>query len=326
MTTTTPETIAIPAGSARRPSVRKRFAIAFVLGLLVALAAGVGAIYAYDQQYVNRVLPGVRIGAVDLSGLDAGTAAERLRTEYAGLAQGEIVLAGPDGPISISYEAVGRRPDVDAMVAEAMGVGRSGNPLERVVTDARTAIRGATVAPRVAVDADLVTTQIAGSVDQLTIDPIEASVRRTGDGPFVVQPSHLGRRGETTDAVAQAIATLGSVDAPARLELAVPITILPPTVTTDEATAAKVMADRLTERLTLPIEDIDKPQFITNTRLREWTSFATTPDGGYVPTIDTTQLPAMLATLARRIDRAPVNASFETQGGKITGVVPSQNG
>ena len=326
MTTTTPETIAIPVESTRRPSVRKRFAIAFSLGLLVALAAGVGAIYAYDQQYVNRVLPGVRVGAVDLSGLDAGTAAERLSAEYGGLAQGEIVLAGPDGPIAISYESVGRRPDLDAMVAEALGVGRSGNPLERVVADARTAMRGATVTPRVTVDADLVTARISESVGLLTIVPIEASVTRTEDGTFVVQPSQLGRQGDATDAVAKANATLGSVDAPARLELGIPVTILPPTVTTEEATAAKVSADRLTQRLTLPIDGIDKPQFITSTRLREWTSFATTPDGSYAPTIDTTQLPAVLTTLARRIDRAPVNASFDTAGGKITGVVPSQNG
>ena len=326
MTTTTPETIAIPAESTRRPSVRKRFAIAFSLGLLVALAAGVGAIYAYDQQYLNRVLPGVRVGTVDLSGLDAGTAAERLSAEYGGLAQGEIVLAGPDGPITISYEAVGRRPDLEAMVAEALGVGRNGNPLERVVADARTAMRGATVAPRVTFDADLATARISESVGLLTIDPIEASVTRTEDGTFLVEPSQLGRRGDATDAVAQAIATLGSVDAPARLDLSIPVTILPPTVTTEEATAAKVSADRLTERLTLPIDGIDKPQFITTTRLREWTSFATTPDGSYAPTIDTTQLPAVLTTLARRIDRAPVNASFDTAGGKITGVVPSQNG
>ena len=326
MTTTTPETIAIPADSTRRPSVRRRFAIAFVLGLLVALAAGVGAIYAYDQQYLNRVLPGVRVGAVDLSGLDAGTAAERLSAEYGGLAQGEIVLAGPDGPIAISYESVGRRPDLDAMVAEALGVGRSGNPLERVVADARTAMRGATVTPRVTFDADLVTARISESVGLLTIVPIEASVTRTEDGTFVVQPSQLGRQGDATDAVAKANATLGSVDAPARLELGIPVTILPPTVTTEEATAAKVSADRLTERLTLPIDGIDKPQFITSTRLREWTSFATTPDGSYAPTIDATQLPAVLTTLARRIDRAPVNASFDTAGGKITGVVPSQNG
>ena len=326
MTTTTPETVAIPADSTRRPSVRRRFAIAFVLGLLVALAAGVGAIYAYDQQYVNRILPGVRVGPVDLSGLDGGTAAERLRAQYGDLAQGEIVLAGPDGPITIPYEAVGRRADIDALIAEAMGVGRSGNPIERAVADARTAIRGAAIAPRVTVDADLITKRISGYVGLLAVDPVDASVTRTEEGTFVIEVSRPGRRADATDAVAQAIATLGRVDAPARLELGIPVTSVPPTVTTDEASAAKVTADRLTDRITLAIEDIDKPQVISAARLREWTTFEATPDGGYAPTIDTAALPALLKSLARKVDRAPVNASFTTDGGRITGVTPSQNG
>ena len=85
MTTTTPETIAIPAESTRRPSVRRRFAIAFVLGLLVALAAGVGAIYAYDQQYLNRVLPGVRIGTVG-AGVTSATGWDATNASIASLA------------------------------------------------------------------------------------------------------------------------------------------------------------------------------------------------------------------------------------------------
>jgi hypothetical protein len=74
MTTTTPDTVAIPTPETRRSSVRLRFAVAFLVGLLAALGIGAGALYAYDQQYTGRVLPGVRIGAVDLSGLGPGEA------------------------------------------------------------------------------------------------------------------------------------------------------------------------------------------------------------------------------------------------------------
>ena len=55
MTTTTPDPIGIPA-EPPRPSTRFRFAIAFVVGLVAALALGVGALYAYDQQYAYTTL------------------------------------------------------------------------------------------------------------------------------------------------------------------------------------------------------------------------------------------------------------------------------
>ena len=173
MTTTTPESIGIGVRT-RRPSSRVRFALAFLVGLLLALAVGVGAMYAYDQQYVGRVLPGVRVGSVDLSGLDPETAAERLQAEYARLSEGELLLVGPDGDLSIPYEAFGRAADVDAMVADAMGIGRAGNPVERIVADARTALRGVTIQPRVTYDPDRLAERITSYADSLARRPRDA--------------------------------------------------------------------------------------------------------------------------------------------------------
>ena len=325
MTTTTPESIAIPSGPRPRSSIRTRFVVAFVTGLLVAMAVGVGAMYAFDQQYAGRILPGIRIGPVDVSGLDPATAAQRLHAEYDGLAEGQIVLAGPDGPIAIAYDGVGRHVDIDGLVAEAMGLGRNGNPLERAVADARTAMRGVTIAPRVIFDPDLVATQISVAVGRLTIDPVDAAVVLT-EGAFAIVPSENGRRADPAGAIAEANATLGAMDAPARLTLDIPVTVVPPDVTTLEASGAKTLADRLTDQITLAIADVDKPQSISASRLREWTTFVPTADGGYAPSIDTAGLPDVLAKLAKKVDRAPVNASFTTNGGQITGVTPSRNG
>lgn len=325
MTTTTPETIAIPAGSTRRSSGRMRFGVAFLVGLLVALVAGVGAIYAYDQQYVGRVLPGVRVGSVDLSGLDPAVAADRLRAEYAALSEGEIVLAGPDGPITVSYDAVGRRADIEAMVADAMAVGRAGNPVERAIADVRTALRGVTLAPRVTFDAELVAELISTPLDRLATRPVEAAVTRTEAG-FDIVPGRDGRRADPSPVITQALAALGSLEAPDRLEIPVPVAAVPPAVSTVEALNAKALAERLTAKIVLAVEDVEKPQSISAAQLRAWTTFAPTPDGGYVPSVDTTELPAVLKKLAKKVDQAPVNASFVTKGGKITGVTRSQAG
>src|SRR4051812_45101191 len=123
MTMTTPDSIGLALEGPRRPSPRFRFAVAFLVGIVVATAIGVGALYAFDQQYLGRVLPGVRLGNLDLSGLDAAGAADRIATEYAALEQGEVVVTGPDGATSIPYAEFGRGPDVAAMVNAAMGIG-----------------------------------------------------------------------------------------------------------------------------------------------------------------------------------------------------------
>jgi hypothetical protein len=59
-----------------------RFGLAFVLGLLAVLAVGVGALYAYDRHYQDRVLPSAHVGGIDLSGLTATEAAARLHETY----------------------------------------------------------------------------------------------------------------------------------------------------------------------------------------------------------------------------------------------------
>ncbi len=325
MTTTTPESIGI-TDEPQRPSVRLRFFVAFLVGLLAAMALGVGAMYAYDQSFLGRVLPGVRVGPVDLSGLDASAAAERLEAEYGRLADGEIVLVAPDREIVVSYAEIGRRVDVQSVVAEAMAVGRAGNPVERAVADARTALRGATVEPRLTYDAELLAGRLAGYLGLIAREPVDAAVVLDDESEFVVVPGADGRIADAAEPIALALAGIGDLEAPARLEIAVPVRAVEPAVTTAEAASARQLAERLTATITLDVADVDEPPSISTSRLRSWVTFTATADGGYAPTIDTTELPEVMEALAKKIDQAPVNASFKTAGGEITGVTPSKDG
>ena len=103
---TTPESVT-GGHESRRPSARLRFAVAFLVGLVLALGLGTGALYAYDQQYTGRVLPGVAVGDVDLSGLTPDAARAALQGAYHGYADGRIVLTGPDGLAVITYAEIG---------------------------------------------------------------------------------------------------------------------------------------------------------------------------------------------------------------------------
>ena len=324
MTTTTPDSVAIETSPPRRLSIRMRFAVAFLVGLLVALGVGAGALYAYDQQYLGRVLPGVRVGGVDLSGLDPATAADRLRIEFASLGEGEIKLTGPAGGRTISYAEIGRGPDIEAMVTEALAIGRDGTAVERAIADARTALRGVVLTPRVTFDADALAERIVGYAEDLAREPVDASVTIVDKTKFVVSLGADGRLADPAIPLRAALGELGALDAPAALAYEMPVRVVEPTVTTEEATRAKVDAERIAAPIVLAVGD--GKQSITTTRLRSWLTFGPTADGGYGVTVDTTDLPGVLAALAKKLDKAPVNASFKTSGGAITGVTASKAG
>ena len=72
----------VPAAAvprARRPRIWLRVLTGFVLGLVLVLAVSGAALFAADASYEGRVLPGVRVGGTDLSGMDRGQATATLK-------------------------------------------------------------------------------------------------------------------------------------------------------------------------------------------------------------------------------------------------------
>ena len=323
MTTTTPDTVLIETPQTRRSSTRLRFAVAFLIGLIASMAIGVGALYAYDRQYVGRILPGVAVGSLDVSGLDAVAAGAAIRQVYGYLGEGSVTFKTRDNERTITFAEIGRGPDVDAMVAEALAVGRDGNAVERFIADARTALRGVSLTPKVTFDADALAEHGLAFADSLAREPQDAWVAVV-DKEFAVVPAIDGRLADPAVPVEAALADLGELDAPPELTYEMPVRSVPSATTTDEATIAKTDA----ERITAPILFAGKAQDqqITAARLRTWLSFAPTADGGYGVSVDTSGLEALLKTVAKNVDRAPVNASFSTSGSRITGVTESKTG
>ena len=320
--TTTTETIET-SHEVRRSSAGLRFLVAFLIGLVAATAIGVGALYAYDQQYSGRVLPGVAVGVHDLGGMNPDAASAALANAYAELSEGRIVVMAPDGEHVITYADIGRRLDTQGLVAEALAVGRSGSPLDRAVADTRTAFRGVTLSPRVTFDADALARRVAAIAASLAIDPADASIAIDGKLSFNVTTGSAGRTSDPIETTTSLAIALAQLDAPAEVRAILRTTTLQPRVTTAEAVNAKAKAERIAARIDLV--DGAKPVTIATTTLRAWVSFQMTGDG-YQPVIDTTGLTALVTRLATRIDRPPLNASFQVEDGKIAGVTDSQNG
>ena len=326
MTTALEPTVVIDESAlpTRRTSrLLPRFAIAFLLGLIAVLGIGVGALYAYDQQYQGRILPGVQVGSIPLGGLTADEAATKLHATYDKLASGTAIIVAGGKEIRLPFTRARRGPAIDTMVAQAMSVGRAGNAVERAIANARTAVRGVQIAPQVRYDQEALTRWVNALAAAQHVGPADATVAVTKAG-YVVTPSVTGHRADPTTVLESLTTQLASLDAPSEIRVELPLTTLEPSITTDEANAAVAAADRIAADVRV-VHGKDG-WTIPAATIRAWISFGRDDDGSYQPRIDTAKIDKALAAAAKGVALAPRNASFTFNGAKITGVIPSVDG
>ncbi len=306
-----------------RPRAALRFGVAFLVGLIAALALGAGALYAYDQQYAGRILPGVRVGDIELAGLTRDEAVERVADAFGPVGEGAIQLNTPDGPLKVPYRLIQRHVDAEALVDSALSVGRSGTAVDRVIAGARTALRGASVEPSVSFDAEAVARNIERLARSLDRDPDDAYVTTTEDG-FALTEGIDGRTSDAGPAIEAALAVVGEPDAPEVIEVDLETAPVEPAITTAEAEEARATAERIATGIVLTRGD--KKVRLNGARIRQWIGFGVDEDGTYAPQVDTSTLPKELKKLAKKVNVAARSASFKTKGAKITGVLPSREG
>lgn len=321
--TTATDTVPLQADRPRA-AARSRFLMAFLVGLFAVLLIGAGALYAFDRQYEGRILPGIRVGSVDLSGLTPEAARGRLGAAYAPAGAGELVLTAGNRTIRISYADVGRRVDVDALVADAAAIGRSGSAIERVIGNARTALRGVELQPRMLVDETALATRIEAAGAFLDRPPTDASVTIVKTG-FQLTAGRNGVRADRETPLAQATAALLRLDAPGQVAVSIPAEEIEPTITTAEATEAKAAAERIASDIDVTVGK--EKWTVKASTLRTWMRVAATVDGRYVPVLNVTGPVPTLEEIAEKVKVAPKNASFIlARGGAKFGVTPGRDG
>jgi vancomycin resistance protein YoaR len=308
--------------SPRRSHPVRRFLVAFLAGIIAVLGVGVGALYAYDTQYIGRVLPGVRVGGLDLSGLDPAAARARLADTFGGLGAGRIVLDGPLGEMTLGYTELGRAADLDGMVAAALAAGRE-DGFTRFVSNARVALRGVTIGPAATLDVTKLDAQLAQLANAIDKQPVDATIAVQPDG-FAITTSTEGRAVDIAALRTRLVGALSAIDAPPEIRIPLPVTTLEPALTTQEVTAAKEAAERLIVPLTVRLGT--ESWTISSKRLHAVTSFTPTYTG-VTPIVDVKGIETSLKQIGRQIDRAPKNASYLLgQNSKVVGVTAAANG
>lgn len=325
VTPTPPADDVAPRSSHSGRSLFLRFALAFVLGVGLVGAIGAGALYAWGQQYDGRVLPGVRLGSIDLSGMTRDQAAAAIGKAYASLGNGKILLTGPEGQTTITYGDIGRGPDLTGLLDAAMSAGRQGELFADLIGGPQAAIHGITLAPAVTYDrAKLIAAidTLAGGIDQAAID---ASVQVSPDGSsFSVIDAKDGRAVDRAGLVAALDRQLIPLDAPAEITASVPVGVVTPTVQTTTADTAKAAADRMAADLV--IARGTDTWTIPGTSLRALITFSVAQDGTVTPSFNSDGLDPLINALAGQVNQTVQEATLKLVGNRVVAGGQSREG
>jgi vancomycin resistance protein YoaR len=299
--------------------------MSFTFGVTLLAIALFGSAFAVGYARVNegRVLPGVDVGGVALSGLDRPSAAARLRQSLPDLAQGNLVIDIGATSELVPFSAIDRDYDLDFMLDQALGVGRAPNFVEQLQEQLRTLISGTSVSPVAAWDNDALAQQVSAIARAAQWDPIDASLSRV-DGRYVVNPSSPGQSVDVEGALTSALAAVDNVT-PTDAHINVATTVVPPRIDTATAQAAAELAERVMGtdlRVIGPAQSLT----ITSDELRGWVHLDLNAEGtNWQLVVERAPIAQAVASYGLANDIAPQNASFKFQDGAIA-VVPSADG
>jgi lipoprotein-anchoring transpeptidase ErfK/SrfK len=161
--------------------VRSATFIAVTAGL-VLLGAGAVAVYAYDSGRESRIADGVRVGGVDVGGLDRAAAARRLRADLLDPLSAPVVVRARGARYTLTAKVARLTLDLDGMVDEAVRRSRDGNPLTRTARDLTGGTVDAEIEPEVRYSSAAVRRLVARVRRHVERPSRDARVRFTGVG------------------------------------------------------------------------------------------------------------------------------------------------
>ncbi len=317
----------------RRPRRGLRFLLALVAVLTIALPAGVvaapvastqvsGAALAPTGLVAGTILPGVHVGTIDLSGLDEAAARQLLQQTYAYVGQGQVTVVADDKTGVITYASINRHVDIEALIAQAFGVGRSGSTFARVLQVMHVMTNGTQLTPTVVYDEASLTNQVNAFASSARKVFVNARAIRTKTG-FSTTPSAPGRTFDASAVLPHLISQLYDVDAPNNINVGLQGTDTAAVITDEQAQAARAAASAMS--LPIVLANGGDTWTIPENVVHSWISFKVTNGTTIEIVFSNALIQKYLTTLAPKIQRAPQNAAW-VYGVKGVEVTPSKDG
>jgi vancomycin resistance protein YoaR len=303
-----------------RPGVGAR---RFVLGALLGVALVLGGLVAFREAYVDRILPGVEVGGVQVGGLTRADARLALVAAMGRLEDGTVTVHSKNGYAVIAYRQVGRVVDYDTMLDRAVAIGRDGTRFEEVLAGLLQLTRPVSAPPLLGFDRDRLATELAAFAERGYRQPQDAAVAATRSG-FTMSPAVDGVQVDTSQVAPAIAAALLDPATPASISLTADSKRVAPAIDNTDAGRAQRAAQRIATALVL--SKGDRTWKITATRIRSWITFAGTGET-YGPQVDEASVPAAFKHVAKAVKRKPTEARYlRTRSGQVFGVSASTLG
>ena len=148
---------------------------AIVCGLVLLIAGAVGA-YAWDNSKSGEIAEGVRVGNVDLGGLDEAEATALLKRELVKPLEKPVVVTYEGEDYTLHAEDLDVRADIDGMVAESLSVSREDALPSRIVRYVTGGEVDHKIDPEVAYSDTAVERFVQGVAAKINTEPQDASI------------------------------------------------------------------------------------------------------------------------------------------------------
>jgi vancomycin resistance protein YoaR len=313
------------ASKPRSPNsmVSARFVAGFAVGIFGALFLASFAVLGLSRAYDGKIMPNVRAGAVDVSGLTRDEAISAIDAQYASLGQGKVTITTPVGTDTITYQQAGRGPDSAAMADAALEVGHGDNPVTSVASAIRTFTGGVQIPVVVKLDPLALETRLHQMTGSSLVPATDANVSVTG-ADFKVMPGAAGRGIDETVIATGLIDELAKADAPKEFQVGGKFITVPPNVSDQDAQAAIDSAGEMSVDVTL--SSGTKTFKIDAATIRGWLMFGVRTDGTFGPVVNPALVKTYVATLEKDVDVKAIEPNIIYTGGNPTGVTGGKAG
>ena len=194
--------MAVFARSGEQERMSRRGVFMLAIAPIAVMALAVGTAFAANAVYAQRALPGMTVGGVDISSLEASAIRERLGAELAApWAASKVALVDASRTWETTNAALGIAPNVDAAVKAAVAYGKSGSLLDRLGAWID-AVRGQANVPfAMQAQGDALDRWVAAAARDTDRASVSGELRTGPSGLEVTQPA-LGREVDRAGTVA----------------------------------------------------------------------------------------------------------------------------
>ena len=310
---------------ARRVAIPRpgKGAVRFLVGTAIGIVLVVAGVVWLGQSYAGRILPGVSIGSVDVSGLTPAQAQAALDSAFGGLEQGSVTVRTPATPLVIPFGDLGRHVDNARMIDAAMAAGHGGTDLDEALAVLRGLLRPVEVPVAIDYDHAKLDAALSSLTAQSRREPVDASLEVV-DFRYLVGGQVDGVEVDTTAVAPTIDAALRDPSSPTAIDVTASSTVIAPTTSDTDVERAMAAAERMAAPITLTRGS--KSWTITRTRIRTWISFGGA-GADLAPQVYASKIPAALKNARKALSKPATEARYlRTRSGKVFGVSASSAG